>query len=138
MSGDEILRKYVSRSAGAGQEGDADSDLDGTEDLFAFGWLRGARDRAIALEMRKKDGHILAINYSWIERFEFEPSEGITLHAGGQKIYMRGRNLNAEVRPNLRLFTGLCRHRVAWVLEADRPAKLRADGTATVIEQIEW
>jgi hypothetical protein len=135
---DEILRKYVSRNGGPVIEPDTDTDFEGTEDFSAFGWLRGVRDRAVVLELRKKDGHILAITYSWIERFEFEPSEGITLHAGGQKILIRGRNLNAEVRPNLRLFTGLCRHRVPWVFEADRPTQLKAAQAATVIEQIEW
>ena len=51
------------------------------------------------LELRKKTGNILAASYSWIEKVKFDPSKGITLHAQGQKIRIRGRNLNGETRP---------------------------------------
>jgi hypothetical protein len=132
---DEILRKYMSRNGGPGAESDTDIEADGADDFGAFGWLRGVKDRAIALEMRKKNGDILAINYGWIERFEFAPSEGITLHAGGQKIRIKGRNLNAKVRS---LFQGISRHRVPWVMETDRPANLKAGQDVTVIDQFEW
>ncbi|HEX4054701.1 MAG TPA: hypothetical protein VHX86_10590 [Tepidisphaeraceae bacterium] len=137
---DEIIRKYLSRNGGGPPtDPDPESDSDGTEDVGgAFGWVRGVRDRAISLELRKKDGTILAINYSWIERFEFEPSEGITLYAGGKKLTIKGRNLNAETRPLIRLFSGLCRHRVPWVVEADLAAQLKAGPAATVIDQIVW
>lgn len=60
------------------------------------------------------------------------------MHAGGQKIRIKGRNLNADARPFVRLFQGICRHRVPWVVEADRPANLKAAQEETVIDQIEW
>jgi hypothetical protein len=112
--------------------------LDATDNLGAFGWHRGVRDRAIMLELRKKDGNILAIGYGWIERIEFDPSEGITLHALGQKIRIKGRNLNVEARPNVTLFSGVARHRVPWIQEADGPTMIQAGERTTLIESIEW
>jgi hypothetical protein len=136
MSDETLLRKYMGRNGGAGPESDADSDS--TDNFGAFGWLRGVRDRAISLELRKKCGNILAINYGFIDRVEFEPSEGIAIYSSGQKIRIRGRNLNTEARPLVRLFEGICRQRVPWIVEVDRIADLKAGQTATVIERIEW
>jgi hypothetical protein len=137
---DDTIRKHLSRkNGGPPWEPEPESDADATEDIGGvFGWVRGVRDRAISLELRKKDGRVMAISYGWIERFEFEPSEGITLHFSGRKLTIKGRNLNAETRPLIRLFSGLCRHRVPWIVEADLPAQMKAAPTATVVEQIEW
>lgn len=73
------------------------------------------------LELRRRDGNITAIGYAWIERIDFDPSHGITIHALGQRIQITGVNLNAEVQPNRRLFEGLTRHRVSWIAETDPP-----------------
>ena len=43
-------------------------------DLGAFGWLRGVHERAAMLELRRKDGSIVAFAYHWLERAEFDPS----------------------------------------------------------------
>lgn len=80
------------------------------ENLGSFGWQRALRDRAIMLELRKSDSNILAVSYGYLEQAEFDPSEGITLHVSGRKIRITGRNLNAEVRPTVRLFEGITRH----------------------------
>ncbi|HUY88243.1 MAG TPA: hypothetical protein VMV10_05890 [Pirellulales bacterium] len=106
-------------------------------DLGAFGWLRGVHDRSAMLEFRKKDGSITAFAYAWLERAEFDPSEGIALRFGPQKVRITGRNLNAEARPNVRLFAGIVRHRVPWIQEADQAAAMEAGRGATVIEAIE-
>lgn len=63
---------------------------------------------------------------------------GITLHVGGQTITLRGRNLNTEARPNVRLFQGITRHRVPWIQEADEPAAMEFQGQGTLVEEIEW
>ena len=56
---DKILQKYTGKS-GDGTIGSAATDEGETaDDLGAFGWLRG-RDRAIMLELRKKNGNIVA------------------------------------------------------------------------------
>src|SRR5271170_3536552 len=134
MSGSKILDRYSGRASEQAAEASAGPDDDGTEDLGTFGWLRGMRDRSVMLELRKKTGDILAIGYGWIERIEFDPSKGITLKCGGQEIRIKGRNLNSEARPQVRLFQGLTRHRVPWVQEAGQSAALVADKQAPVIE----
>jgi RNase P/RNase MRP subunit p29 len=108
------------------------------DDFHSFGWLRGIRERATMLELRKKSGDVMAIGYNWIERVEFNPTDGITLHVHGEKIRIKGRNLNVESRPEVRLFQGIARHRVAWVQEADRPGSLKGSDRATIIEEIAW
>ncbi len=135
---DRVLSKYLGRKDEDDSEVAADSGPDGTEDLGAFGWMRGQRDRAVMLELRKKTGEILAIGYGWIERMEFDPSKGITLYCGRQTIHIKGRNLNAEARPQVRLYQGLTRHRVPWIQEADRATQLRSDQNSVVIDAIEW
>ena len=104
---DSILSKYTTRHT---TEPD-DPQLE-TEDLGSFGWLRGMRERSVMLELRHKDGNITAIGYAYIDKMEFDPSQGITLHALGKVITFQGHRLNTEVRPNVRLFQGLTKHRV--------------------------
>lgn len=140
---DSILKRYTGRTVESLAENrhatdDGQSnDIEAADDLGAFGILRGIRDRAIMLELRKKDGGITAIGYGYLERAEYDPSEGITLHVLGQKIRLKGRNLNAEARPAVRLFEGITRHKVAWVREADHRESMTADDGDTVIDAIE-
>jgi hypothetical protein len=138
MSDSAVLQRYVTgRESRLGVAAEH-AETNACDDLGAFGWMRGIRDRAVSLELRRKDGSILAIGYGWLERVQFDPSEGITLSAAGQKIRIRGRNLNAEIRPSVRLFEGLARHRVPWIREADRSAGLQAGDRDTVVDSIEW
>ncbi|MBL8879946.1 MAG: hypothetical protein JNG88_12570 [Phycisphaerales bacterium] len=113
------------------------TDSDGTEDCGAFGWLRGTKERSVMLELRKRTGNIVAIGYGWLERVEFDPSIGITLLVPGQRILIQGRNLNAEIRPHVRLFEGITRHRVPWIQEVDAHMGLRQDGPHVVVEIIQ-
>ncbi len=132
---DSIL-KQLSEKNGNGQSRDNLID-EPPEDLGAFGWLRGSRERAVMLELRRKDGSITALGYAWLERADFDPSEGITLKFTGQTVRLAGSNLNSEVRPHLRLYDGLVRHRIPWLQEADEPTAMAAAKNATVIETIE-
>ena len=133
---DSILQKYT--RSGEVMDLPSAADTETADDVGAFGWLRGVRERGAMIELRKKTGNILAIPYGWIERAEFDPSEGITLHANGQKIIIKGRNLNSEIPRQIRLFEGVTRHRVLWIQESDQSASLQASKDATVIEQIQW
>lgn len=130
---DNLLHRYTGRAIEQFEPGD-----EACDDHAVFGWLRGTRDRSVMLELRKKNGNILAVGYAWLDRAEFDPSEGITLCLGGQKIIIRGRNLNAEVRPEVRLFQGICRHRVPWIQEADQVAFMKSQGEGTLVEEIKW
>ncbi|MGD0462099.1 MAG: hypothetical protein ABSB74_06395 [Tepidisphaeraceae bacterium] len=133
---DDLLRKYAGRASTLATELDTETEAD-SDDLGSFGWLRSSRDRCLMLQFFKKDGSVVAVPYTWLERVEFHPKEGITLSAQGKKIRIRGRHLNAEVRPHVALFDGICRGRVPWILEAERAASVRAGEEATVVEEIE-
>ena len=130
---DSVLAKFTKRPEG---EAASPTENDESDDLGVFGWLRGVRDRAVMLELRHKDGAISALGYAWLERAEFNPSDGIVLHFAGKTVKITGRNLNAEVRPNKRLFTGITRHRVPWVQEADGPTAITASPRDVVIDEI--
>ena len=108
------------------------------DDLRCFGWLRGIRETALMLELRQKTGNIVAIGYGWVDGLEFDPSEGIFLDVGDRRIHIRGRNLNAELRPGVRLFEGIVRHRVPWIREIDLAQSMEADPRACIVESIDW
>ncbi len=80
---DSVLQKFASRT---GEGAEPSPEAEQLDDLGAFGWLRGVRDRAVMLELRRKDGNILAVGYAWLDKAEFNPSQGITLSLGGQTI----------------------------------------------------
>ena len=133
---DRLLDRYTrggSSSPGFQEGGAAEA-----ESIGCFGWLRGQRDRALMLELRKKDGHAMAIAYSWLERVEFDPDRGITLYLPSQTIRITGSGLNAEVRPAVRLFDGIVRHRVSWIRESERAAALQASAESVVVQAIDW
>jgi hypothetical protein len=134
---DRLLDKYTKRVP-ASDAPPTEPESDEAENLGCFGWLRGVRDRSIMLELRKKDGHVLAIGYSWLERVEFQPDEGITLHLPGRKVRIKGSGLNADSRPTVRLFDGIIRHRVPWIRESDRTELLQAENDSVTIESIAW
>jgi hypothetical protein len=138
MTDRTILQKYVARNGDVVAGTVPQADAEAADDLGAFGWLRGIRDRAVSLELRKKDGNILAVSYGYIEKAEFDPSEGITLSVSGQKLRIKGRNLNGEVRPTVRLFEGIARQRVPWVQETDESDNAEPADKATLIDSIQW
>ncbi len=135
---DRILQKYTGRTGEGTLDATLPAEVDAADDLGSFGWLRGIRDRAIMLELRQKTGNVVAIGYNWIEKIEFDPSEGITLCALGQRIRIKGRNLNAEVRPTVRLFEGIVRHKVPWIQQADETPLAKLDKRTAVVDQIDW
>lgn len=138
MSEPSLLEKYAGRKLPELGSEPATGEEDVTDDYGAFGWLRGTRERALMLELRRQTGDIVAIGYARLERVEFDPSVGITLHVLGQQIRLLGRNLNAELRPNVRLFQGITRHRVPWLQEADPATRLEAGAGTVLIERIAW
>jgi hypothetical protein len=138
MTDKTILQRYAGRGGEPPTTGGDLAEVDSTDDLGAFGWLRGMRERAVMLELRKKDGNILAVGYGYLEKAEFNPSEGITLSIAGHKVRIEGRSLNAPTGNGVRLFEGIARHRVPWVQEADEPTQMETDDNSTVIDRIRW
>lgn len=134
-----ILEKYAGRNgAGNGVTDAPIGDQGEIDDLGCFGWLRGIRDRSLSLELRKANGNIVAIPYHAIDRFEFDPSEGIKLIVCGREICIKGRHLNSEIRPTIRLFQGLTRHRVSWLRETNSRESVSVGDGATAIDAIVW
>ena len=136
MSDSVIRSRYATRVSDDGHLADVHVEAEPWDDLGCFSHLRGIRDRATMLALRRRTGNVVAIGYAWLEQADFDPSEGITLHLLGRTIRIRGRNLNAEVRTGMRLFEGITRHRVAWIQEADDAEILAAGADATVVERI--
>jgi hypothetical protein len=93
-------------------------ELEETEDLNTFGWLRGVRDRALMLELRFRDGNLVSLGYPWLERAVLDASTGILLQFGNRIVRIVGRNLNSVERPGVRLYAGIIRHRVPWIQES--------------------
>lgn len=95
-------------------------------DFQLFGGLRGVRERAVFLELRQANGNRVAYPYIHIERLEYDPSLGISIYVPDRRLQLKGSNLNAEVRPGVRLFDGLLRQRVLWIRENDPAAASEA------------
>lgn len=132
---DKLLDKYTRKDAFPALAA-SDADLELSEGCF--GWLRGIRDRAISLELRKKDGQILAMGYGWLSRMEYDPDRGITLHYPDLKVMITGTGLNAESRPTVRLFEGITRHRVPWIRECEAGEYMALSTRLTKIDSIQW
>lgn len=135
---DKILDRYGGRDKTNGVNGTDQADETEIDDFGCFGFLRGSRERAVMLELRKKNGNILAVGYGWLERVEYDPSIGITLHAADRKVQIRGRNLNGEAGPKIKLFESIARHRVPWIKEFVINERMQAPLDTTVIDGIEW
>lgn len=137
MTDNNILDRFLHRIPSQGANENNVSDETEIDDLGVFGFLRGSKERAPMIELRKRDGRVLAVSYGMFE-VEFNPSDGITLHFADRKVKIRGRNLNAETRPKIKLFEGIARYRVPWVRELSEPERLKAQPGDTVIDMIEW
>jgi hypothetical protein len=62
----------------------------------AFGYLRGIRDHASAVEFRFRDGNSTWFPYAWLGTWRYNPSEGLLLKFSGDLVYLvliRGSNL---------------------------------------------
>jgi hypothetical protein len=120
-----------------------DHDGDGTEgDCRAFGFLRGIRDRADAIEFRKIDGNSIWFPYGWLGTWKFNPSEGLLLKFSGDLVYLvliKGSNLDmplAETGINLTR-AGLQRHRIVWVREMTKEEIQEMGETGPTVDSIE-
>ena len=98
-------------------------ETEGIEDsCAAFGYLRGVRDHAAAVEFRFRDGNSMWFPYSWLGTWKYNPSEGLLLKFSGDLVYLvliRGSNLDQPLNEGTVNLTrgGLQRHRVLWLRE---------------------
>jgi hypothetical protein len=108
----------------------------------AFGFLRGIRDRADAIEFRFRDGNSVWFPYNWLGTWKFNPSEGLLLKFSGDLVYLvliRGSNLDRPLgEGNIDLIrAGLQRHRVLWVKEMTEAEVRQVGDTGPTIDSIE-
>lgn len=128
-----ILEKYAPRVADATKKPEEEA----LDNLGAFGLLRGVKERSIMLECRHANGNSNALSYALLSYASFDPSVGIILQFGGVKVRITGDHLNSEVRPNVRLYESLLRHRIPWIKEADRHELQSAIPGAVLIDGID-
>lgn len=108
----------------------------------AFGFLRGIRERALAVEFRFRDGNSECYEYSHLASFRFNPSVGLLLKFTGDLVTLvliRGSNLDALVNQGEINLTdrGLQRHRITWVREMDEEELRRVGEGGPTIDSIE-
>jgi len=130
---DSVLERISSRKPEPASPGEVDV----VDDLGAFGWLRGIRDRAEMLELRHRNGTITAHGYAWLKTAYLDPSGEIVLDFSGAVVTIVGRNLNREASAGKRLYEGILRRKVPWLVVASNSAALTAADDAVIIEDVD-
>lgn len=119
------------------------ADGDGGEGACtAFGYLRGLRERADAIEFRLRTGTSVWFPYGWLGTWKFDPSEGLLLKFTGDLVYLvlvRGSNLDRPLADSTINLTsaGLQRHRVVWVKEMTEEEVRQAGESVPTIDSIQ-
>jgi hypothetical protein len=138
----ERLERNQHLAGRTGQMPKKDNDTDGTEESCrAFGFLRGIRDHADAIEFRFVDGNSIWFPYGWLGTWKFNPSEGLLLKFSGDLVYLvliRGSNLDKPMVDGINLTrSGLQRHRVLWVAEMTEEEVRQIQDSGPTIDRIE-
>jgi len=120
---------------------DADTEQ-GEASCRAFGYLRGLRDHASAVEFRFRDGNSIWFPYSWLGPWRYDPSEGLLLKFSGDLVYLvliRGSNLDLPLKDGAANLTngGLQRHRVLWIQEMTKEDIKSVGENGPTIDSIE-
>jgi len=108
----------------------------------AFGYLRGIRERADAIEIRLRDGNSTWFPYGWLGNWKFNPSEGLLLKFSGDLVYLvliKGSNLDRPLTDSTINLTsaGLQRHRVLWVREMSEEEVRQVGESGPTIDSIQ-
>jgi hypothetical protein len=107
----------------------------------AFGYLRGIRERALAIEFRYRDGNSDFFPYALLGPWRFNPSVGLLLKFTGDAVTLvliRGSNLDALVNQSVNLTDrGIARQRILWVREMDEDVLRLAGKGQPTIDRIE-
>ena len=134
-----ILRPEGQPAAPAKKSPEEDA---GEASCAAFGYLRGIRERADAIEIRLRDGNSTWFPYGWLGNWKFNPSEGLLLKFSGDLVYLvliKGSNLDRPLTDSTINLTsaGLQRHRVLWVREMTEDEIRQVGETGPTIDRIE-
>jgi hypothetical protein len=107
----------------------------------AYAYLRGIRERALAVEFRFHTGNREFFPYSLLGSWRYNPSVGLLLKFTGDVVSLvliRGSNLDALVNDSVNLTDrGFQRHRILAVREMDEDELRRARDSQPTIDRIE-
>lgn len=107
----------------------------------AFGYWRGVRDRALAIELRLRTGDREYFSYGHLVSWRYNPSVGLLLKFTDDVVTLvliRGSNLDALAKGSINLTDrGLQRHRILWVREMEEAEVRRAGDEEPIIDRIE-
>ena len=122
--------------------GGAIEDESSDESSAAFGYLRGIRDKADALEVRFKNGNSTWLPYNWLGSWKFDPSKGLLLKFSGDVVYLvlvTGSNLNHPLLDSTTNLTnsGLQRRRIVWMREMTEDEIRRVGESGPTIDSIQ-
>src|SRR4051794_2598394 len=108
-----MLAEFAMRPSVRGEHDDDEQDVEEEGGAYrAFARARGVKQFVPMLELRFCDGNRKAIEYSLLEKIDFDPSRGVTLSFSPYLVTVSGKNL-------LPLFAGLVRHSIQWIREAE-------------------
>ena len=137
------LQSILKRDQSTATSVNRDSEVDGGEEsCAAFGFLRGLREQANALELRFRNGNSQFFPYSSMGSWKHNPSEGLLLKFTGDLVYVvliRGSNLDQRLNENAidLIRGGLQRHRILWLREMSKDEIKRVGETGPTIDSIE-
>jgi hypothetical protein len=120
-----------------------ETEIDGAEACCkAFGYLRGIKASASAVEFRFRNGNSTWFPYGWMGPWQFNPSEGLLLKFSGDLVYLvliRGSNLAKPLDEGSINLTnaGLQRHRVLWLREMTKEEIRQVGETGPTIDSID-
>ena len=92
-----------------------------------FGIERQNNRRVVMLDLRLKGGIFFSLNYSYIIKMKFDPSEMLEIFGADVHIAIRGRNLHE-------LYNQLNRHKVVYIQESLSGNDLSAENEMFVRE----
>ena len=135
---EEILRPNGNSATPPAKDATSD-EVEGA--CAAFGYLRGIRDFASAVEFRFQNGNRVWFAYSLLGHWRYNPSEGILLRFSGDLVYVvliRGSNLDKPLNDGaIDLTAAIQRHRATWV-RVMSDAEIRQVGeTGPTVDSIE-
>ena len=112
------------------------------ESSAAFGYLRGIRDKADALEVRFRNGNSTWLPYNWLGSWKFDPSKGLLLKFSGDVVYLvlvTGSNLNHPLLDTTTNLTtsGLQRRRIVWMREMNEDEIRKVGESGPTIDSIQ-
>lgn len=138
----ERLRRTSHLAGYAGSSPNKEAEAEGGEaSCGAFGYLRGIREQAAAVEFRFQNGNSIWFPYGWLGTWQYNPSEGLLLKFSGDLVYLvliRGSNLDRPLNEGAINLTrgGLQRHRVLWLREMSEEEIRRVGETGPTIDSI--